>query len=148
MKISKEGLDLIKKFEGLRLKAYKCPAGVWTIGYGSTVGVVGGQEITEEEAEKLLLDDVFSAWRAVMELVTVPLSQEQFDALVSFVFNVGIGNFSKSTLLKKLNAGDYLGAAKEFLKWDKATVNGVKKPLAGLTKRRIMEKELFLRGTK
>jgi lysozyme len=148
MKISQQGLDLIKKFEGLRLKAYRCPAGVWTIGYGSTVGVVGGQEITEEEAEALLKDDVFQTELYVDSIIKMPLSQEQFDALVSFIFNIGIGAFRYSTMLKKLNKGDDLGAANEFLKWNKATVNGVKKPLAGLTKRRIMEKELFLRGTK
>jgi len=148
MKISKEGLDLIKKFEGLRLKAYKCPAGVWTIGYGSTGGIIEGWEITEEDAELLLKDDVFDSEVAVDFDVTVPLTQEQFDALVSFVFNVGIGNFRKSTLLKKLNAGHYIGAANEFLKWDKATVNGVKKTLAGLTKRRKMERDLFLSGIK
>ncbi len=144
MKISQEGLDLIKKFEGLRLKAYKCPAGVWTIGYGSTVGVVGGQEITEADAEAFLKYDLFDPELFIDFYVTVPLAQEQFDALVSLVFNIGIGAFRKSTLLKKLNAGDYRGAAKEFDRWTRA--GGI--VLSGLIGRRRIEKELFLRGIK
>lgn len=145
------GTNLIKEFEGCKLKAYKCPAGIWTIGYGHTgPDVKENLVITNYQAGALLVGDLQKFENAIKLLVRVPLSQNQFDALVSFVYNVGpyaLYNPTKpatlqaSTLLKKLNAGDYLGAAEEFLRWDK--VNG--KPLAGLTKRRKAERELFLK---
>jgi lysozyme len=140
MEISERGLDLIKRFEGLSIKAYQCSAGVWSIGFGSTSNVKPGQIITVAEAHHRLKQDVRDSEAAVKRLVTVPLSQHQFDALVSFVFNVGAGALSKSTLLKKLNAGDYQGAAGEFLRWNKA--GG--KVLPGLTRRRSAERELFI----
>ena len=139
MKISASGLALIKHFEGCKLKAYKCPAGVWTIGYGSTGShVKEGMVITQQEADNLLFSDVEKFERQVDSL-GISLKQYQFDALVSFAFNLGFGSLLKSTLLKKMNAGDFNAAALEFLKWNKA--KGV--VLSGLTKRREAEMRLF-----
>ncbi len=148
MYISKNGLDLIKKFEGCKLKAYLCPAGVWTIGYGHTKGVYPGMQITQELADKFLLDDVWNFEREVENLVHVPLTQGQFDALVSFSFNVGLDidddniaeGLGDSTLLRKLNRGDYAGAADEFPKWNKSRG----RVLGGLVARRGAERALFL----
>ncbi|WP_337013859.1 lysozyme [Pantoea sp. AS142] len=139
MKISASGLNLIKQFEGLRLQAYQCSARVWTIGYGHTAGVEPGDIITAEQADALLLEDVLEAERSVSRYISAPLTQHQFDALVSFTFNVGSGNLRTSTLLKKLNTGDYSGAAGEFLRW----VNASGKKLPGLVRRREAEKTLF-----
>lgn len=145
MKISQTGLDLIKHFEGLSLKAYKCPAGVWTIGYGTT-GVAearSGVTITKERAEQLLTDDVEKFSKQVWLLVKdVVVNQHQFDALIAFAYNVGIGAFKTSTLLKKLLQKDYTGVSKEFLRWTKAKG----KELPGLVKRRRAESLLFLGG--
>lgn len=105
MNISKNGIDFIKKEEGLVLNAYLCPANVWTIGYGHTNGVKKGDKVTEEQAEDFLVNDLLYSERVVNKMVKVKLNQNQYDALVSFVFNVGSGNFINSTLLKKLNAG-------------------------------------------
>lgn len=135
-----QNLSIIKLSEGLRLEAYLCPAGVWTIGYGHTKGVKKGDFITLEEAEMLLREDVKDAENAVNKYVKVGINQNQFDALVSFVFNLGSGNFKTSTLLRKLNTGDYLGAANEFKRWNKA--GG--KVLNGLVKRREDEANLFI----
>jgi lysozyme len=141
MKISQKGLNLIKSFEGLELKAYKDSVGVVTIGYGSTGPHVSmGQSITETQAEALLLSDVTRFEKGVSDLVKVTLTQYQFDALVSFSFNLGLGNLKSSTLLRKLNSLDYKGASLEFARWNKA--GG--RVLAGLTRRRLAEKELFL----
>lgn len=137
--INDSALNLIKQAEGLRNTAYKCPAGVWTIGYGHTSGVRKGMRCTETQAEVWLMDDLRESEQAVDYLVKVPLTDNQRGALVSFVFNVGAGNFASSTLLRKLNAGDYAGAADEFAHWNKA--GG--KVLAGLTRRRAAEAELF-----
>lgn len=140
MRISQKGVDLIKHYEGCRLKAYKDIVGVWTIGYGHTGGDVHeGQVITQEEAEALLRLDLERFERGVQFQVTVPLTQNQFDALVSFSFNLGLGALKGSTLLKKLNAGDYAGAQREFLKWDMA--GG--KHVPGLQIRRTAESFLF-----
>lgn len=139
MHTSQKGLDLIKSFEGLRLSAYKCPAGVWTIGYGTTAGVKPGQSITKERAEELLRDDVKRFEDQVLRLVKVPLTQGQLDALVSFTYNLGAANLGNSTLLRLLNAGDYKGAAAQFDRWTKA--GG--KELPGLVKRRAAERALF-----
>lgn len=139
MHTSQKGLDLIKSFEGLRLTAYKCPADVWTIGYGTTAGVKPGQTITKERAEELLREDVKRFEEQVLRLVKMPLTQGQFDALTSFVYNLGAGNLSNSTLLRLLNAGDYAGAAAQFERWNKA--GG--KVLAGLARRRAAERALF-----
>jgi len=139
MKTSEPGVELVKSHEGLRLKAYLCPAGVWTIGYGHTRTAKRGMVITAEKAEDLLLEDLVEAEDAVSSMVDVPLSQGQFDALVSFVFNLGSGNFKTSTLRRKLNAGDYAGASVEFGRW----VYSSGKKLGGLIKRRAEERALF-----
>lgn len=134
------GLSIIKECEGLSLKSYLCPANVLTIGYGHTgKDVVPNLTIGEEKAEDLLHCDLRASETAIEKAVTVPLTENQFSALCSLVFNIGVGNFKNSTLLKMLNAGNYAAAADEFLRWDKS--NG--KPLAGLTKRRRQEQALF-----
>ncbi|MCP1104855.1 lysozyme [Serratia nevei] len=140
MIIGTNGLNLIKHFEGLKLRAYQCSAHVWTIGYGHTVDVSANDVITEEEALYFLHQDVAESERAVNQYVHVPLTQNQFDALVSFVFNLGVGNFRTSTLLKKLNAGDDDGAAQEFGRW----IHAGGKVLPGLVRRREAERALFL----
>ena len=139
MKTSQKGLDLIKSFEGLRLSAYKDVVGVVTIGYGTTAGVKMGDTITKERAEELLREDVARFEAQVLRMVKVPLTQGQHDALVSFVYNLGAGNLSNSTLLRLLNSGDYKGAAAQFDRWNKA--GG--KTLAGLVRRRAAERALF-----
>ena len=141
MKTSNVGIELIKKYEGCVLKTYKCPSGVWTIGYGHTSGVKSGMQITKAQALDYLKEDLSIYEKAVANYVKVPLNQNQFDALVSFSFNCGAGALETSTLLKKLNSNDYNGAANEFLKWNKS--NG--KVLNGLVRRRQEEKELFLK---
>lgn len=140
MKTSTNGINLIKNFEGCRLTAYKCPAGVWTIGYGHTKGVKKGQKITKEQAVNILQDDLKTYENGVKKAVKIDLNQNQFDALVSFTYNVGLGAFRTSTLLKKLNKKDFTGASKEFPRWNKA--NGI--VLKGLVKRREAEKILFI----
>lgn len=136
--------DLIKRFEGCVLKAYPDPAtngDPWTIGYGHTgPEVKPGMTISQDIANAYLVKDAEHAADAVRRMVTVPLTQGQFDALVSFVFNCGAGNFQKSTLLRKLNAGDTLGASLEILRWTK----GGGKELPGLVKRRAAEQSLYL----
>ena len=139
MRTNDKGINLIKEFEGCRLKSYLCPAGVWTIGYGHTQGVKPDMVITQLDAERFLRQDLKRFEDAISTLVKVSLTPNQFSALVSFVYNVGINAFKNSTLLRKLNQKDYKGTANELLRWDK--VNG--KPLLGLTKRRIAEKDLF-----
>lgn len=141
MNLSTKGLALIKKHEGLRLKAYRCPAGVLTIGYGHTgPDVKEGLEINQAKANCLLDSDVRFAVKKVNELVKKPITQNQFDALVSFTFNLGPGNLAKSTLLKKVNAdpGDK-SIRTELGKW----VNSGGKPLPGLIARRKEEAELY-----
>ncbi len=139
MTISKSGISLIKQFEGFRAKAYRCSAGVLTIGYGHTLDVNVNDTVTEERATQFLEMDLRHAQDTVEVLVTQNLSQAQYDALVSFVFNVGSGNFRKSTMLKKINQGDFAGASGEFMRWTKAKG----KELPGLVKRRAAEKKLF-----
>lgn len=140
---SGECYKLIARFEGCRLGAYKCPAGVWTIGYGHTKGVKRGMSITNVQALSYLKSDVLIISTVVAALIKVRVTQNQFDALVSFAFNVGTYNFSESTLLKKINSGLALGSiAAEFGRWVYA--NG--EILTGLVKRREAERELFLRG--
>ena len=141
MKTSKNGIELIKKYEGCVLTSYKCPSNVWTIGYGHTKNVKGGMKITKKQAEAYLKSDLTIYEDAVNKYVKVPINQNQFDALVSFSFNCGIGALKTSTLLRKLNKRDYSGAANEFLRWNKA--NG--KVLNGLVKRRKEERGLFMK---
>lgn len=140
MRISHNGLDLIRAFEGLRLDAYVCPAGVLTIGFGSTGDhVKPGMRITEDEADALLEKDLERFERGVESLVTAEIGQDEFDALVSFSFNVGLGNLGQSTLLKMLNRSDYMGAAAQFGKW----IYAGKKVLPGLVRRRHAEAAMF-----
>lgn len=145
MQTSEKGIALIKQFEGCKLTAYQDSVGVWTIGYGWTHPVDGkpiraGMTIKQETAERLLKSGLVSYESDVSRLVKVGLSQGQFDALVSFTYNLGARSLSTSTLLRKLNAGDYAGAADEFPRWNKA--GG--KVLNGLTRRREAERALFL----
>ena len=145
MQTSDKGIALIKQFEGCKLTAYQDSVGVWTIGYGWTKPVDGkpiraGMTIKQETAERLLKTGLVSYESDVSRLVKVGMTQGQFDALVSFTYNLGARSLSTSTLLRKLNAGDYAGAADEFLRWNKA--GG--KVLNGLTRRREAERALFL----
>ena len=139
MKCSQEGLELIKKFEGCKLKSYKCPAGVWTIGYGHTEDIKEGDIVSPEEANKLLRADVFKFEEYVDDNVMVELTQNQFDALVAWTFNLGVGNLRNSTMLKKLNNADYTSVPFEMKRWNKA--GG--KTLDGLVRRRQAESLLF-----
>ena len=143
MKLSENGKKLIKKYEGCRLKAYKCPRGVWTIGYGHTNNVRPDDVITQDEAEELFKQDIKVFENAVNKLVKAKLNQNQFDALVSFTFNLGYGEkgLGGSTLLRLLNSSDYIGASKQFSRW----VYSGDIVLEGLIKRRTEEKELFLK---
>jgi lysozyme len=140
MRTSKRGVSLIKAVEGLRLKSYQDSVGVWTIGYGATRGITAGMAITNEQAERMLMNDIGRFEPEVERLVKVPLNQGQWDGLMSFTYNLGAANLGSSTLLKLLNASDYAGAAEQFLRWNKA--GG--KVLAGLTKRRASERAMFL----
>lgn len=140
MKTSQRGIDLIRQFEGERLSAYLCPAGIPTIGVGHTgPDVHMGTRITAAQSEALLKQDLAKFETGVEKLVTHPITQDQFDALVSFSFNLGLGALKGSTLLKKLNAGDFQGASNEFSKW----VNAGGQRLAGLVRRRAAEQMLF-----
>ena len=143
MKIGTAGLDLIKEYEGLKLVAYLDSVGVPTLGYGHIKGVKIGDRCTAAQAEEWLRADVQDAEACVNLGVTSTVNQNEFDALVSFVFNLGCGNFRKSTLLKKLNDSDYDGASLEFARWNRA--GGLE--IAGLTRRRQAEAELFDRDT-
>ena len=139
MNIGPQGLALIKSFEGCKLAAYLDSVGVPTIGYGHTSGVFMGDSCTQAQADAWLAEDLKEAERCVNDAVTVPLTQHEFDALVSFTFNLGCGNLRKSTLLQKLNNSDYKGCGVEFRRWDKAGGQA----LAGLTRRRLAEEQLF-----
>ena len=140
MKTGSKGIDLIKHFEGCELEAYKCPAGVWTIGYGHIKGVKEGMTITEHQAEEMLKSELNEYEGYINNLVTAELNQNQFDAMVSWVYNLGGGNLKASTLLKVLNAGDYAGVPAQMMRWNKA--GG--KVLEGLTRRRQAEADLFV----
>ncbi len=166
--VPQAAVELIKCFDGIpdgdpstvRIDAYLCPAGVWTIGWGHALMDGGAQlkgaqnkararqlypgGITREQAEALLRADLIPRAASVSSLLKRVTSDGQFGALVALVFNIGAGNLAASTLLRKLNAGDVAGAADQFLAWDKARVNGVLQPLAGLTRRRKAERAMFL----
>lgn len=138
-----EGFE--KKLPDGRFTAYLCPAGIWSIGLGSTgPDIKRGLIWTESQCEERFAADLAKFEKGVKELVTVPLNAAELGALTSFAYNVGLGALQGSTLRKKLNAGDREGAADEFLKWDKGTVGGKKVTLAGLTKRRAYERSVFL----
>ena len=144
MEYSKDGLHLTERFEGCRLVAYPDPGSggdPWTIGYGHTgPEVVEGLKITQEQAEQYLAQDIKQAEANVNAVVHVELTQEEFDALVDFAFNCGCRNLDSSTLMRKLNAGDYEGASHEFIKWDMAAGHH----MSGLLKRREAEAAMFI----
>jgi len=139
MNISKEGLALIKKFEGCELKAYRCPANVLTIGYGVTKGVTEDMEITQQEANEMLAGELIEYTEYINNMVKVALNQSQFDALTAWIYNLGPTNFKDSTLLRVLNEGRYNEVPQEIKRWNKA--NG--QVLNGLIKRREAEALLF-----
>jgi len=147
MQINQDTLDLIKEFEGFRAKAYKCPAGVWTIGYGTTaaanVGIdpVPGMVITEDEAEAYLEATLEKFGFQIQPYITAPINNNEYGAFISLAYNIGPGAFKKSSALRKFNEGDKAGAAKALLLWNKA--GG--KVLKGLVRRREAEKKLFLK---
>ena len=151
MDVNQAGVELIKKFEGFNSKPYLCPAGKWTIGYGATFYADGkavtqrDKPITEAEATVLLIALLGQFAAKLKPLIKQNLNDNQFSALVSFAYNVGVGNFQSSTLLKLINAAKFDQAANEFLKWSKARVNGVLQPLPGLVKRRAAERSLFIK---
>jgi len=133
------GQTLTEQFEGCSLTAYQDSGGVWTLGYGHTAGVAQGMTCTQAQAEAWLTQDIQWAVAVVNNLVTVQLTQGEFDALVDFVFNVGSGNFASSTMLRMLDAGNFAGAADQFARWDLAGGQVV----AGLLRRRIAEEGEF-----
>ncbi len=142
--INEDSKNLIKFFESCALTAYQCPAKVWTIGWGATkykdgTKVKPGDKITQKQADELFEALLTEFEAGVKKLIKVPLSENQLGAVVSFAYNCGLGNFKTSTLLKKINASDFVGADKEFAKWTKA--GG--KELSGLVKRRLQESVLF-----
>lgn len=143
MRISNKGIRLIKFFEGCKLAAYPDPASggkPWTIGYGHTHKVKRGDTITQPQAEQFLYEDLETVCSTIEKSVKAKINQTQFDALCSFIFDVGASNFINSTLLKKLNAGDINGAGDELIRWNRAAG----KVIPGLTKRREAERALFL----
>ena len=139
MNTSMEGVSLIKKFEGCELEAYQCSANVWTIGYGHTKDVEKGDTITKEEAEQMLVDELHEYENYINKYVNVALSQNQFDALVSWVYNLGPANLTASTMLKVLNNGKYEEVPAQMKRWNK--VNGQVKQ--GLVRRREAEALLY-----
>lgn len=139
MNISQNGLELIKHFEGCELEAYKCAAGVWTIGYGHIKTAEEGMVISQSYADELLEGEIVEYEDYVNTAVTAPLSQDQFDALVSWTFNLGNGNLNASTMLKVLNRGEYEEVPNQMKRWNKA--GG--KVLEGLIRRREAEANLF-----
>jgi lysozyme len=144
MHISDEGLELIKHFEGCELEAYKCAAGVWTIGYGHTKDIQEGDKWSQDKADFMLWRELEEEYeKYVHDYVHVPLNQSQFDALVSWTYNLGPANLKASTMLKKLNNGEYEEVPAQMARWNKATVNGKRTVLEGLTRRRKAEGQLF-----
>ena len=136
---NQDGIDLIKQFEGLHLTPYLCPGRIWTIGYGHTRTVRAGLVITQAQADTMLDEDLRLFERAVLRLVRVPLSDNQFSALVCFAFNVGVGNLESSTLLKLLNRGWYEQVPAQLMRWNRA--NG--EVYGGLSRRRAAEGRLW-----
>lgn len=139
-------IDLIKRFEGYSAEPYKCPAGYLTFGYGCLVAKYPNVAfpVTEEVAEQCLAHEIIFITNGISKLIEVPLSPNQQGALISFCYNLGLGAFQSSTLRMKLNRADYSGTADEFLRWNKARVNGIHQELRGLTLRRAAERDIFL----
>lgn len=147
MRTGDTGLNLIKGYEGLRMSAHYAPCEKWTVGYGHTSSARHGMSVTEGDAERLLRDDVQPIEQLLTDTVRAPLNQNEHDALVSLIFNIGDENWKRSTVLRKLNAGDKIGAANAFELWTKAFVNNELVSLDGLVRRRAAEKSLFLMPT-
>ncbi len=147
MKTGDTGLNLIKGYEGLRMAAHYAPSEQWSVGYGHTGTARHGMSVTEADAERLLRDDVTPIEQVLAETVRAPLNQNEHDALISLIFNIGEANWKRSTVLRKLNEGDKLGAAAAFEMWTRAKVNGELVSLDGLVRRRAAEKSLFLMPT-
>lgn len=142
MRVSNEGVIFIKRWEGFRSKPYVCDGGVLTIGYGHTHDVREGQRVTELEADQMLRRDLDYYATKVADVIHITLNQNQFDALVSLTYNIGVPAFAKSTLLKKLNEGNFHAAGEQFTRW----VHAKGKKLPGLIRRRSEEQEMFLKG--
>ena len=152
LKISSDGISLVKKFEGLHrvqpdgmVSSYKCSAGRYTCGYGATRGVRSGTKWTKEYCEMRLIEDLNDHSKAIKKYVQVPLSQGQYDSLTSFIFNLGESAFRSSTLLKILNAGKYDEVPEQIMRWNKCRIDGKLTPLKGLTRRRTAEAAIFAR---
>lgn len=143
MRTSKKGIDLIKKYEGCSLKAYKCPANVLTIGYGHTSNVQPNQIINQEQANEMLVNDLVH-FETLVNGLKLPINQNQFDAIISFCFNIGFAAFKKSSLLVAIRERNNSMIAHNFSLWRNATINGKITPLAGLISRRKSEADLFL----
>jgi lysozyme len=147
MKAGRDAFTLIKAFEGLRLKAYQDVQGIWTIGYGHTGGdIEGPMVITRGDAERYLMDDVAFVERKLFRMLLRKPLQHEFDAMLSWCFNIGYGAAQKSTLIKLYNLGQVREAAGEFLRWNKIRRGGKVQPVQGLTLRRQSERELFVSG--
>ncbi|MEM8988525.1 MAG: lysozyme [Pseudomonadota bacterium] len=144
MRASETGLNLIKGYEGLRLHAHYAPSEQWSVGYGHTASARHGMQVSEQQADQFLRMDSEPIERLIEEVVMAPLNQNEFDALVSLIFNIGEDNFRRSTVLKKLNEGDRLGAAQAFEMWNKSRIGDELVVLDGLVRRRAAEKSLFL----
>ncbi|HTK35717.1 MAG TPA: lysozyme [Caulobacteraceae bacterium] len=143
-RLSKAGIDLVKRFEGLRRKAARLEGGGWTIGYGHTASAREGAEVTADQAEQLLIYDLDRVARAIDPLIFTPLNANQFNALVAFAFNVGVENFRASAVLKRLNEGALLQAGAALELWRRAAFRGDSLVVDGLVRRRAAEKALFL----
>jgi lysozyme len=139
------GLTMIKSFEGCELNAYQDVAGIWTIGYGHIAGVTQGMAYTQAQADQALADDLLSTETSVEKAVAgVNTTDNQFSAMVSLTYNIGVGNFASSTVLREHRAGQTQQAADAFLLWNKATINGVLQVVKGLANRRAVERTLYL----
>lgn len=147
MKTGTTGLNLIKGYEGLRMSAHYTPNEEWTVGYGHSATARHGMSVTEGDAERLLRQDVQPIEKTIADTVRAPLNQNEHDAIVSLIFNIGEENWKRSTVLRKLNEGDKLAAARAFEMWTRARVNGELVQLDGLVRRRAAEKSLFLMPT-
>ena len=144
LRTNSAGVKIIKDSEALRLEAYQGPAGNWLIGYGHSQGVSPGMVISEARAEELLRDDLRAFEDGVKRLLTVPVNENEFSAMVSLAYNLGVGGFGRTVVLERLNAGDRQGAADGFLRHNRARINGELTVLDHLTHRRELERELFL----
>lgn len=149
MKTNQDGLNLLKSFEGLRLSPYKCSAGVWTNGYGNTFNVTATTPaITKEQAENQLANNLKYFELGVLKLTKSKINENQFSSVVCFTYNLGVKAYERSSLRMKINRGDYSDAALSFMLYNKARVNGVLTEIKGLTRRRVAEKQLFLKPKK